>query len=124
MVPHPNSAGPGTYVIARHVSPQSKLPLIDTVGDAGKFVGAILADPDKYEGKTFCAATKLYTLQDMARIISEKSGKTVTYQQISEDDFRGAFPPQLAGRADQLLQMMSYQQEFGYYGPDTEELVK
>lgn len=124
MVPQPNPAVPGTYVIRRHVSPQSKLPLIDTTGDAGKFIGAILAEPEKFEGKVFCAATKTYTLEDMARIIGEKSGKTVVYQQIPEKDFRAAFPPQLAGRAEQLVQMMSYQQDFGYYGPETEELVK
>ncbi len=117
MAPRPT--GSGAYVIARHVSPQTQLPLIDTVGDAGKYVGAILADPDKYEGKTFCAATALYSMEEMARIMSEMSGKTVTYEQIPEETFRQYLPPW----ADQLVEMMLYQQDFGYYGPQTKELV-
>jgi uncharacterized protein YbjT (DUF2867 family) len=116
--------GDSEFVVARPVSPETKLPLIDTVGDTGKFVGAILADPDKYEGKTFCAATKLYSLAEMCRIMSEKSGKTVKYVQLSEEDFRETVAGSPVGNyADILIEMMLYQQEFGYYGPQTEESV-
>ena len=86
MAPRPT--GSGAYVIARHVSPHTQLPLIDTVGDTGKYVGAILAEPDKYEGKIFCAATALYSMGEIAQTISKVSGKTVTYEQITEDTFR------------------------------------
>jgi uncharacterized protein YbjT (DUF2867 family) len=112
----------GTFVIARHVSPDSQLPLIDTAGDTGKYVGAILADPDKYEGKVFCSATAVYTMTEMAEIIGKVYGKTVKYEQIPEETFRqylrfsGPF-------ADGLVEMMLYQQDFGYYGPRTKELV-
>ncbi len=128
MAPRPATTSTGTpgdceFVVARHVSPETQLPLIDTVGDTGKFVGAILADPDKYEGKTFCAATKLYSLADMCRIMSEKSGKTVKYVQLSKEKFREALTGQVGNYADSLIEMMSYQQDFGYYGPKTEELV-
>ena len=58
------------------------MPMIDAVGDTGKFVGAILAEPEKYEGKTFCAAVKLYSLEDVAGIMSEATGKRVVYRQI------------------------------------------
>jgi uncharacterized protein YbjT (DUF2867 family) len=117
MAPRPT--GPGAYVIARHVSPHTQLPLIDTVGDTGKFVGAILAEPEKYEGKVFCAATALYSMEEIAQTISKVTGKTVTYQQIPEDTFRQGLPPW----ADMLIEMMLYQQDFGYYGPQTKELV-
>ena len=109
----------GEYVIARHISPHTQLPLIDIVGDTGKYVGAILAEPDKYQGKTFCAATALYSMEEMAQIISKVSGRTVKYQQISEDTFRQNLPPW----GDMLIEMMLYQQDFGYYGPQTKELV-
>jgi uncharacterized protein YbjT (DUF2867 family) len=116
--------GDSEFVIARPISPETKLPLVDTVGDTGKFVGAILADPDKYEGKTFCAATKLYSLAEMCRIMSEKSGKTVKYVQLSEEEFRTTLAGSPVGNyAEVLIEMMLYQQEFGYYGPQTEELV-
>ena len=117
MAPQPN--GSGGYMIARHVSPMAQLPLIDTVGDTGKFVSAILAEPDKYEGKTFCAAVALYSMEEMAEIISKSSGMQVTYQQIPVEEFRKHLPY----AADMLIEMMDYQQEFGYYGPQTKELV-
>jgi len=120
MLPRPKTDG--TYVIARHVSPETELPLIDTVADTGKYVGAILADPEKYAGKRFCAATALYSMTEMVQIISRCSGKKVVYEQIPEEVFRENLPvPQ--GYKDQLVEMMLYQQDFGYYGPDTKELV-
>ena len=123
MIPIPSYKNDGTYVIARHVSAHSQLPLIDAAGDTGKYVGAILASPDKYEGKVFCSATALYTMEEMAEIISKASGKTVVYQQISEEQFRRYLPERVGGFADLLVEMMLYQQEFGYYGPKTKELV-
>ena len=43
----------GTWVMAHHTSPKTQSPFVDAVGDTGKFVGAILAELDKYESKTF-----------------------------------------------------------------------
>lgn len=115
-------ANDGTFVLARPVSPNSQLPLIDTVGDAGKYVGAILAEPDKYEGKIFCSASAVYTMTEITEAMSKVSGKTVKYVQIPEQAFREQI--QWAGpMADNLIEMMLYQQEFGYYGPKTKELV-
>lgn len=115
----PQPAGDGTYVIAQHVSPTSRIPLIDAVGDTGKFIGAILADPEKYNGETFCAATALYSLDEQAQIMSKATGKMVVYKQISAAEFRATLP----FMADVLVEGLSFQDEFGYYGPDTERLV-
>lgn len=117
----PRANGDGTYSIARHIPPTSQNPLIDTAGDTGKWVGAILADPDKFEGKVVCAATRQYSMQEQAEIMSKASGKTVKYVQLSEDQMRSVLPP---GYGDQLIEMMSYQHEFGYYGAETDELLK
>jgi len=117
----PSWKNDGTYMIARPVFPQTQLPLIDTAGDTGKYVGAILAEPDKYEGKIFCAATALYTMEEMAEIISKVSGKTVVYQQVPEEQFRRFLPQN--GFADVLVEMMLYQQDFEYCGPGTKEKV-
>ena len=117
----PRKMADGTYSISRHVSPKTQLPMIDTAGDAGKFVCAILAHPDKYEGKTFCAATKLYSMEEQAEILTKHTGKTVVYKQLPEDVYRSFLPNM--GYTDVLIRMMSYQQDFGYYGADTEKLV-
>lgn len=120
MAPYPSDNG--TFVLARLVSPATQLPLIDTVGDAGKYVGAILADPDKYEGKVFCSASAVYTMTEIVDIMSKVYGKTVRYEQIPEEAFRQQL--RFSGPyAEGLIEMMLYQQDFGYYGPKTKELV-
>ena len=120
MAPYPSDNG--TFVLARLVSPATQLPLIDTVGDAGKYVGAILAEPDRYEGKVFCSASAVYTMTEIVDIMSKVYGKTVRYEQIPEEAFRQQL--RFTGPyADGLIEMMLYQQDFGYYGPKTKELV-
>lgn len=115
----PQQAPDGTWVIARHNSPKARMPMIDVVGDTGKFVGAILAEPDKYEGKTFCAATALYSLEEVVAIMSKAMGKTVVYKQIPLEDFKKSLP----FAQDNFVESFSYQEEFGYFGPDSDKLV-
>ena len=72
----------GTYAIANFVTPEIQLSLIDIVDDIDKYVGAILAQPDKYEGKVLSAVTKLYLYSEIVKKMSEASGKTVNYKQL------------------------------------------
>ncbi|MCJ1434197.1 hypothetical protein MMC27_003564 [Xylographa pallens] len=112
----------GNWVMARHVASKTQLPLIDIVRDTGKFVGAILAEPDRYEGKTFCAATAFYSFDEIVAVMSKATGKTVIYKQISCEDFK-KFLPSLDSLVDNFVECFSYQEEFGYFGPDSEKLV-
>jgi uncharacterized protein YbjT (DUF2867 family) len=116
----PRQAPDGNWVLARHVSPKTQFPLIDAVRDTGKFVGAILAEPDKYEGKTFCAAAAIYSLEEIAAILSKATGKTVVYKQIPLKDFKESLPPFLV---DIFVEGFSFGEEFGYFGPDSEKLI-
>lgn len=115
----PTQALNGTWILARPNSSKTKFPYIHATRDTGKFIGAILTEPEKYEGKTFCAAEKLYSLEEIAAIISKASGKNVIYKQISVEEFKSglAFAPDLF--ADGFL----FGEEYGYFGPGTEELV-
>ncbi|RYP67745.1 hypothetical protein DL771_007078 [Monosporascus sp. 5C6A] len=115
----PRQAPDGTWIMARHTSPKSQMPLIDAVGDTGKFVGAILADPDKYEGKTFCAATAFYSLEEIAAIMSKTTGQTVVYKQIPLEDFKKS----LSFEPDMFVEALSYYEDFEYFGPDAKKLV-
>jgi len=116
----PQPAPNGTWVLARPLSPKTKLPYLDAVGDAGKFVGAILADPDKYEGKVFHAAAALYSLEEIAAILSKASGKTVIYKQISPEEFKKTIPYMV----ELFMDAFQFVEEYGgYFGPDTEKLV-
>ena len=93
--------------------------MIDAVGDTGNFVGAILAEPDKYEGKTFCAATALYSPEEIAAIMSKVTGKTVIYKQVTLEDFKKS----LSFALDIFVEGFSYQEEFDYFGLDSKKLV-
>ena len=108
--------------MSRHVAPSRQLPLTDAVGDTGKFVGAILAEPDRYEGKKFCAATALYSMEEIVAAMSKVTGQTVVYRQISTEEFKKSLPLE-ASVADMFVECFDYQEKFGYYGPRTEELV-
>ncbi|KAI9742677.1 MAG: hypothetical protein M1818_003818 [Claussenomyces sp. TS43310] len=119
MAPH--AMDNGTYAISNVVAPQTTLPLIEIATDSGKYVGTILAEPEKYEGKVLAAATKLYSLEDIVQTISKVTSKTVTYNQLPESVFRGFLPP---AAADHLVEMMLYIQDFGYYGPQTKDRVE
>ncbi|MCJ1230459.1 hypothetical protein MMC12_007133 [Toensbergia leucococca] len=118
----PRQTPDGTWVLLRHTSPKTRLPFIDAIGDAGKFVGAILATPDKYEGKTFCAAAALYSWEEIAATVSHATGKTVVYRQIPREEFKKSLPFD-ADTADIFVEAFGYQEEFGYFGPDSKKLV-
>ncbi|KAF2720665.1 HSCARG dehydrogenase [Polychaeton citri CBS 116435] len=115
----PQKASDGTWVVARHNSPKSRMPMIDAVEDTGKFIGAILAEPDKFEGKTFCAATALYSMEETVAALSKATGKTVVYKQLSLDQFKNGLP----FAHDIMGEAFSYPEEFGYFGPDSGKLV-
>jgi uncharacterized protein YbjT (DUF2867 family) len=115
----PRQTPDGTWVLSRHISPKNQLPYIDAVRDAGKVVGAILAKPDKYEGKTFCAAAALYSLEEIVAIMSKATGKTVVYKQITLEDFKNSLP----FAPDLFADGFSFSEEFGgYWGPDSKKL--
>ena len=112
-------ASSGTWILGRHTSLGTQIAWIDVVGDLGKFVGAILAGPDKYEGKTFCAAVKLYTWPEVAEILTQTTGKKVEFKQISTEEWKDSLP----FLKDVFDEGFRYIEEFGEYGPDTEKLV-
>lgn len=124
ITPHslfaPKLGSDGSWAISLSASPQMQLPMINAAGDSGKFVGAILAEPDKYEGNTLRAATALYSMDQIAASLSKMSGKTVVYKQDPSGAALSNFPPMAA---DLFTDYFAYGSEFGYFGPGTEESV-
>ncbi|KAM0804925.1 hypothetical protein BDR22DRAFT_473893 [Usnea florida] len=119
MAPRP--AGDGTYAIANIHTPEAKFPWLDVVGDSGKFVGAILAEPDKYQGKVLSASSSIHSLDEVADIVTKVAGKPVKYSQMPESKYRGFLP---SAAADGIVNMFLYIQDCGYYGPQTKEAVE
>jgi uncharacterized protein YbjT (DUF2867 family) len=110
----------GSLILARHDGPKSKLPLVSAVADTGKFVGAVLAEPDKYAGKRFDAAEGMYDWEEVCEIISRVMGRKVVYEQVSVEEYASSLP---AWAVDAFVEVFSYYEDFGYYGPDTEKSV-
>lgn len=118
MGPHPE--GDGTYAISNIFNAYTEIPLVD-VTDTGKWIGAILAAPDKYNHKVFDAATRLYTMQEIVDIMSKVTGKKVMYKQIPDGVFKSFLP---RSSQEMFLQMLQYFRDYGYYGANQKALVE
>lgn len=109
-----------TWVLPGSISPDALMPHIDAIRDTGKFIGAILSEPERYEGKTFCASTALYSLTEIASTMAAVTGKNVIYRQVDIAEFGKTFP----GNKDTFAEIFQYATEFGgYYGSETKQLV-
>ena len=86
------------------------MPLINAVEDTGKFASTILAEYEKYEGKTFCAATAPYSLEQIAAILSQAIGKIVICKQVPLEEFKKSLSFPLS---DVFVDYFSYQEKFG-----------
>jgi len=117
----PQPVGDGTFVISGIASPGTRFPLIDPVTDSGLYVGAILAAPEKYSGKVVYGVTELLSYDEIAETMARVSGKVVRYTQIPEETLRSYLPP-IVG--DVVVDLYFYYQNFGYYGPITDEVVE
>ncbi|KAL6715270.1 hypothetical protein ACLMJK_007534 [Lecanora helva] len=115
----PRKAADGSWALSHYLSPKARLPLINTAKDTGKFIGAILAEPDKFEGKTFSAAAALYSLDEIAAAMTKATGKDIVYKQTSLEEYRQSLP----FAADLFVEVYGSVEEFGYYGPDSENQV-
>lgn len=120
VMSRPQHLGDGNYGFFNVMKPETEYPMIDVEGDIGKWVTAVLAEPEKYKGKTFAASTTTYTFRETAEILSKMSGKTVSYIQIPIDQFKQRLPKEMA---DDLAEMCQFIEEYGYYGPDSKMQV-
>lgn len=118
----PQLASDGTYILSSPNAPQTKLPLLYASGDTGKFVSAILVEPDKFKGKTMCASQALYSWEDIAKALANSSGKKVKYEQVSKAEFASILS--MPGFDDVLFDTLKYMEEFGYYGSNTGEKIR
>lgn len=105
------------WVMERHVSGKTQLPLIAAIEDTGKFVGAILADPEKFEGKTLRAMEKWYSLEEIVEKLSEATGKKVEYRQVELKEQ----VEEMGFWEGMFVEYFGYLEEFGYFGPGQEK---
>lgn len=118
--PRPSLENDGTYVLADLCKPSTAYPLLD-VTDTGAWIAPVLADPEAYNGKFIAAAQDLYTMEEIAGILSKVSGKTVRFTQVPDDVYKSFLPE---GMREQFFEMHLLFRDYGYFGEGMDELVK
>ncbi|KAJ7893733.1 NAD(P)-binding protein [Mycena olivaceomarginata] len=108
----------GTYALPWAMKPATVMPMIDMENDYGLYVRWVLEMPVFPDGLEVRTSSENITPEEMARQISEGTGKTVVFKQISgEEAVRGlvslGYPP--AGSAE-IVQGFLFFDEFGLYG--------
>lgn len=117
----PQKLDDNNWAIYGLCKPDKPIPIVDIQEDTGKFVAAFLEEPEKYEGKFLAGATRLYTINEIAKLEVTLTGKNVKYVTLSKEDFYRTVPSSLAGP---VSSMFTFINDFGYYGPETKEIVK
>ncbi|KAM0218321.1 hypothetical protein ACHAPQ_006122 [Fusarium lateritium] len=115
----PQKDAEGNWVMSTMLSPQTRLPWIDNGSNCGSYVGAILAEPDKYEGVGFDAAEGYYSMDELVAIESKVTGKDISYKQVTPEKFLESVP----FLQDVFLSGFKSGEEFGYFGPEGEKSV-
>lgn len=118
----PVPLGDGTYGIFGRYKPDTEVPMID-INDTGKFIGAILENPDKFSEQFIAGAEGVYTVEEIVARIAKVTGKKITYHQASVEQFKENVPPFLKPFADVMNDFFQFIVEFGYYGPDLKKQV-
>lgn len=77
----------GQGVIHAGRSPERPAPSI-VVEDAGKAAAAILVDPSKHAGKTYCLVSDCFSQNDVVQAFSEVLGKELKYNQLSIENLK------------------------------------
>lgn len=113
----------GVWKVKLHVGSGTMVPLVHAGRDTGKFVAAILREPDAFEGRTVCAAQRMYSVSDIISNMARSSGREISFEKVPEQKMRESLKmPE--GFKDMFMGMLSFWEEFGYFGPDGEEGVK
>lgn len=97
----------GTWVMTSVNPRTARTPFVDVIGDTAKSVGVIFAEPDKYQGETFCAATAPYSWEEIIATMSKVTGKPVVYRQMTVEEFKKSF------LFDAVVDGISYAEGFG-----------
>ena len=90
----PKKTGPDSYTIQVALRPSSILPVVNARRDTGKFIVPLLLDPARYAGKHIMAAAEPLTLSQIANIMTDVTGKNVSFEEVSDDTFWNELLPE------------------------------
>lgn len=100
---------------ASPINSKTKLHFVD-IEDTGPVVRAILQDPAKYVGQDICITGEEASLEDLAKIFTDTTGRAAVAQTLTEAEFRAknSFMPKII--QDELYDMFKWFEQYGYYG--------
>jgi len=98
------------WTLGLPIPTSSKIPLLDTADDTGKFVKGILVNREKALGKRIYGATDYYTMDEIIEAFKEdfpEAGKTAKAVSLPHEVFKGALAKNglPAEAAEELLQV-------------------
>lgn len=118
----PQKTSHGEYVLQAPFPTSTEMPLLSADRDTGLFVIPILLSPASYAGKYLYAATESPAFTDIARILSEVTGKQVIARESSERSFWDEqMPPQMRPLEPVMNGMLRFIREHGLFGKNEKE---
>ncbi|KAH6643513.1 hypothetical protein C7974DRAFT_381698 [Boeremia exigua] len=96
----------------------TKIPLIDIVSDAGKYVAGALVLGSAADGARIQAVSQWVTPTDVASTISEITGTKVTFVEVPKDVWEGYLPLPPHAKTE-LGENMILIKDYNYYGKDS-----
>ncbi|KAJ6542804.1 NAD(P)-binding protein [Mycena capillaripes] len=108
----------GTYAIAWAVRPTAVVPIIDIEHDYGLYVRRVLEQPVFPDGEDVYTTSEDITVVDLARQLSEVTGKKVVFKQITVEEWTKSFeaigmPPVIC---NEIIDGFLFFDEVGCYG--------
>ncbi|KAJ7325573.1 NAD(P)-binding protein [Mycena albidolilacea] len=105
----------GTYALSFSLSPSTIMPFIDMENDYGLYVRRVLEMPVFPDGTEVYTTSEDITVAEMARQLSQVTGKKVAFKRITAEQSAQhfdsiGFPPEPAAET------MDFMNDFGYYG--------
>jgi len=126
LLPSTSPSGAKSYKFTIPVPASTKMPLISVNKDTGKYVKAMLLQPQKIIGERIYTGVKYYTLNETAEIIQRIGGLDVEFEQCTDEAFRkslaGVGAPEFL--QEDMSQNMKYVQEYGFFQQDLEDSQK
>ncbi|KAF7373244.1 NmrA domain-containing protein [Mycena sanguinolenta] len=108
----------GTYVLPLPVRPTAVMSVIDMEHDFGLYVRRVLELPVFPHGSVVCTTSEDITMEELARQLSQVTGKKVVFKQVTAEEAVNifvavGFPSAVATG---LVEGLLFHDEFGFYG--------
>lgn len=108
----------GSYSINLPIHPTARVPVIDIVADAGKWVAGIFQAGPAANGKKVQAVSFWTDLQSFSSDLGSAVGSKVAYNNVPADVFNNFLPEAIA---DELTENMKLIDQYSYYGNNAEK---